>query len=294
MKQRLNKRQITFWIVVLMAVIFIAVCSPNFGAQSVAYADSSLDSSNEIYYGDYSEITGGITATESFSYATKSTEWERVNPYFPEYTNFNSNLDNACANVAGANVIGFYDRYFDELIPDCTVGYLKSNNKYKYYDMLRIEDQIQGVINDLYGRMGTNVSRPGTTQTQYKNGLSSYVQSKGRNITFSSVMTNGSLDISKVIAQLKGGKPISLYMSGYNFTEITDDGSNVSYYKFLSDTNHIAIVFGYEVTTYYRADGSVIRTEVYLDVAPGIYGYPTVYVVNNYGTLNDAEAVQIA
>ena len=31
-----------------------------------------------------------------------------------------SQLVNYCANVAGANVIGYYDRYFANLIPDYT------------------------------------------------------------------------------------------------------------------------------------------------------------------------------
>ena len=286
MKQLKSKQLATCVIAIAILIFgfsaFMAVFSP-----SVAYAYD--ESSEEIYY---SALGGFVNETESFSYATKNTEMFLINPTFPKYTNVGT-LQNVCANVAGANLIGFYDRYYDSLIPDVTVGY-ERNNKYTYFPMKVAEDQLQNVINDLYTRMQTNVNAAGTTQTQYKNGLASYINAKGYNVTYNSVMTNGSFDLNKAIAQLNAGNPITLFMSGFNITTVEDNGSTVTLEKSLFDSTHIAIAYGYEKVTYYNSNGGVIKTQIYLSVSSGIYGVTGDYVVNLYGNLNDAEAAHVS
>lgn len=141
--------------------------------------------------------------------------------------------------------------------------------------------------------MSTNIYDVGSTQTQYKNGLSAYVNSKGLSVSYSSVLTNKRLDLDKVIVQLKNGNPISLFMSGYNFTKLSDNGSVVIWDKYLYDDNHIAVAYGYDKVSYFNSNGSLIRTEVYLKVSTGIYGVDGVYIVNKYGNLNDAESANI-
>lgn len=200
-------------------------------------------------------------------------------------------MQNTCANVAGANIIGYYDRYFENLIPNIKPGV--GTNKYTYYAMTRNMAEKQAVINDLYNRMQTNTVGPGNTQTQYKNGITSYVLSKGLTTTFNSVMSNGSFDLNKAKIQLQNGNPISLYMSSYGFTKVTDDGSLVTLDKSLYNDNHIVIAFGYEKVSYYNVNGVLIRSEIYLRIATGLQGVTGVYVVNNYGNLNDAESVHI-
>ena len=286
MKKYFNDKQIALSAVVLIAVILIAVLSLSVSMPTVAYAYEA----GEIYYAG----TGIFTKeTESFSYATKTTESYSINPSFPDYYNTDGTLDNTCANVAGANIIGYYDRFYDNLIPDYEAGILR-NDIYIYFPMGYYGAKKQAVINDLYQRMQTNVSNAGSTQAQYKNGLSSYVQSKNLSISFSGVMTNGSFDLEKAKAQFKNGNPISLYLLGYNFTKVTDSGNTVTLEKKLSDGNHIAIAYGYEKVSYFDGNGKTIRTELYLKVATGLSTTSGVYIVNKYGVLNDAEAVHIA
>lgn len=286
MKQLKSKQLATCVIAIAILIFgfsaFMAVFSP-----SVAYAYD--ESSEEIYY---SALGGFVNETESFSYATKDVEKLLINPTFPKYTNVGT-LQNVCANVAGANLIGFYDRYYDSLIPDVTVGY-ERNNTYTYFPMSINSAKIQNVINDLYTRMGTNTYNSGTTQTQYKNGLASYINEKGYNVTYNSVMTNGSFDLSKATAQFNAGNPISLFMSGFNITTVEDDGSTVTLEKSLFDSTHIAIAYGYEKVTYYNSNGGVIKTEIYIRVTSGIYGVTGNYVLNKYGNLNDAEAAHVS
>lgn len=284
MKKYFNGKQVSIIVLALMASIIAIALSISCMSPSVTYAYSD----GEIYYAG-----GGVARqeTETFSYATKTEESYSINTSFPNYYNNNTSLQNFCASVAGANLIGFYDRYFENLIPNMTPGAGKT--KYIYYAMTRDMEKKQAVIDDLYNRMQTNVNGPGCTQAQYKNGLTSYVQSKGLSTTFNSVMTNGSLDLNKVKTQLQSGNPISIYMTGYGFTEITDDGSSVVFNKLIYDDNHIAIAYGYEKVDYFGSNGSLLRSEIYLKVATGLQGVSGVYIVNNYGVLNNAEAVNI-
>lgn len=288
MKKYFNNKQLSIIALALLASFIAIVLSISCTLPSVTYAYSDADSDGEIYYAG-----GGVARyeTETFSYATKSVESYSINTSFPNYYDSSNTLQNSCANVAGANLIGFYDRYFENLIPNMVPGAGKT--RYIYYPMTRDMAKKQAVIDDLYYRMQTNVNGEGCTQEQYKNGLISYVQSKGLSTTFNSVMTNGSLDLNKVKTQLQSGNPISLYLLGFGFTEITDDGSSVVFDKTIYDSNHIAIAYGYEKVDYFGSNGSLLRSEIYLKVATGMVGVSGVYIVNNYGVLNDAEAVNI-
>lgn len=288
MKKYFNNKQLSIIALALLASFIAIVLSISCTIPSVTYAYNDATGDGEIYYAGV-----GIPRyeTETFSYATKSAESYSINTSFPNYYNTDNTLQNTCANVAGANLIGFYDRYFENLIPNMVPGIGKT--RYVYYAMTRDMEKKQAVIDDFYYRMQTNVNGEGCTQSQYKNGIISYVQDKGLSTTFNSVMTNGSLDLNKVKTQLQNGNPISLYLLGFAFTGITDDGSSVVYNKTIYDSNHIAIAYGYEKVDYFASNGSLLRSEIYLKVATGFNNVTGVYVVNNYGVLNDAESVNI-
>lgn len=286
MKRIFNNNQFAIIISIFASILIAILLSMSFAIPSVAYA--SDDSVGDIFY---AAIGSARRETESFSYVTKTTESYSINPTFPNYYNTNISLQNTCANVAGANVIGFYDRYFENLIPNVKPGV--GTTKYIYYPMTKNATEKQAVINDLYYRMQTNTLGDGNTQTQYNNGIKSYVQSKGLTVSYTSVMTNGIFDINKAIVQLQNGYPISLFMSGYGFTKVVDNGSLITLEKNLYDNNHIVIAYGYEKVSYFDSNGKLIRNEVYLRISTGIMDVSGVYVVNNYGKLNDAEAVCI-
>lgn len=291
MKNKINATKKIVIIVLLIVSTAIFAMQP-----SLATYAANEQTTDEIYYGDalYSSVDSlSSTETEIISYATKSYTIYTINKTYPEYYNTNTGLSNTCANVAGSNVIGFYDRYYDELIPNCTVGF-ETARYYMYQYMPSIGNQIQGVINDLYVRMGTNNPVAGTTQTQYKAGLTSYVNSKNRSTSYSSVMTGSSFDLNKAITQFEAGNPITLFLSGYNFTKLNDNGSVVSLNKIIYEGNHIAVAYGYQKVEYYNSNGGLIKSKTYLYVATGFSDNGMVYIVNNNGTLNDAEAVHIS
>ncbi len=286
------KKVFRYKLFAILGFLFVAVVIATIlttGTMGVTYAYYS-ENDGEIYY---KGIGTGRPTTETFSYATKSTESYMINSSYPNYYNMNTSLTNFCGPVAGANLIGFFDRYSTNLIPGVSPGRGYPSG-YRYTAMMTNSEEKQAVIDDLYGRMQTNVYNDGTTQEQYKNGLTSYVQSKGYSITYSSVMTNGSFDLEKAKSQLQAGNPISLFMAGFNISNISDNGSTVTLNKVLYDSHHISIVFGFDKVVYYNSNGSVLREEIYLKVATGYSNVSGDYIVFEYGQLSDAEAAHIA
>ncbi len=249
---------------------------------------------NEIFYYDDTYLDDGesTTVTEYINYSTKTSSMlVRVNNTFPGYYNTNTNLTNYCANVAGANIVGFYDRYYENLIPNCVPGIARGNN-YTYYAMSNNLALRQAVIDDLYVRMGTNYPNAGTSQEGFKNGLTSYMSSKGRGTSFATVMTNGALDLSKINQALASGKPVALYLSGYNITKVQDSGTTITLSKGIFTGNHIMVVYGYWTENYYNSNNVLVKSKTYLYVATGM-AQTGVYVLNNNGTINDAESVYV-
>lgn len=273
----------------LTAMLMVIPQASNIGKFAQAY-------SSEIYYSDdaYSGNGGESTvATEVINYSSKiSSPTTFINNSFPAYYNTNNSLVNACANVAGANIIGFYDRFYDNLIPDHTPG-VDRGTSYSYFPMTVDTAKKQAVINDLYVRMATNAPVAGTSQDGYKSGITSYTNSKGYNASFSSVMTGSSLDLSKLQQALSSGKPVSLYLSGYNITQMQDVNNSVTLTKSLFTGNHIMIVYGLKTIDYYNSSNALIKSHTYLYVATGstFKGY---FLLNTYGTINDAESVNIS
>lgn len=262
------------------------MCINSCSAVTYAYNDES----QEIYYCGGTDYT---VATESFGYATKEVEEYSINSSFPNYYCVNGELQNSCANAAGATIVGYFDRYYPDLIPDYTPGRTK-NSKYIYYSMSYYAGLKQVVIDDLYSRMLTNVGREGTTQNNYRAGLSSYVSSKGLSITYNSVMTNGAFDLGKAKVQFANESPISLFLSGFNFSKFTDENNQISIQKRLYNSTHVAVAYGYVKTKYFNENGGLIKEITYLKVATILNEVTGVYILNTYGNLDDAESAHIS
>ena len=256
--------------------------------------------SNEKYYGDisYSDNYIGKSEMETIHFSTRNVVYDRVNLTFPDCYNTNDSLSNACANVAGANIINYYDRFFDNLIPDYVSGRIVKEN-YIFYPMRTNINKKQAVINTLYTYMRTGIDYQGTTQAMYKQGLAQYVNEKGRNITYNTVLTNNSFDINKFISQIKMGHPVILYLSGFNLTTILFNEKSDILNKCIYDNSaHIVIAYGYQIVDYFDDAGKLITSKVYIEIASGIQtaistGQNFFYVLGNNGVLDDAEAVNV-
>ena len=193
----------------------------------------------------------------------------------------------SCACIAGANVIGFYDRYDENLIPDHDAGKLFMG-KYIY----SIEDSaVFDVIRQLYSDMGTDDT--GTTVAQFISGMRTYCSRKGKSISFISCMAGGSFDYSSAKTHMEENRPVVLFCAGYNVATINTYENSDKIYNYESTANHVMVGFGYKDITYTMANSSTALYR-YFEVASGVPLNDSGYYNIDYKTkINDAYAINI-
>lgn len=199
-----------------------------------------------------------------------------------------TNMTNACGTVAGTTIVGFYDKYFPNLIPNW-VSYYEASGLYRLQDTT----YVPAVMNELYTLMRTNVDDVGVSENDFKTGLQTYVNNRGHNLTYTSVRNwlgklnfdecKTALDQNKVIALLtKAGEVYDIGMyDGYDAIDpITISGA------------HIMVAYGYYQVEYYNANG-LFRTDTYLKVATGRSPQSLAYYKIDSNNLNAAYIVNI-
>lgn len=248
---------------------------PNDGKEEICYRDSASES-----YGD----TGTNSATMEnmkIEYTTRTLDTHTLALRFPCFDY--SPAIGSCAAIAGGNLIGFYDRYDENLIPNHSSGSVFGNT-YLY----NIEDtEVHAVIRELYDYMGTSTS--GTTEKQFKDGITDFCNDKGHSVTFSSCMQGGSFSFSTAKTYLDRNQPIVLFLNSYNVANMVERENYDAFSYYVSEVPHIMIGFGYKTYVY---DGT--RTYNYLSVASGITGHTSgLYNIDYKTKINNALAVNI-
>lgn len=274
-------------ILTLLAILLIAFSPVSL---NLCFAEET-----DIYYGD-SESYYATTQTNSsalqsyFTYHRKQVVASAfASVSYPEYYNTDNFLTNTCACVAGANIVGFYDRYYSNLIPDFEPG-IQRPTAYIYTSMGVLTATKQSVINTLYDLMGVNSIENGASQAQYQNGLAQYVDDHGYDLSFSSVMSGTSINLSALQAALSQEHAVTLYVSGYALSAVADSDNTLIVASTTYNSNHIMVIFGMEHVVYYDTNDNVLADNIYLYVATGNNLDNPVYILDAYGTIIDAEA----
>ena len=211
----------------------------------------------------------GVKYTETFNYDYRVEEKVSIQNGLPAYFNTNTSLKNMCAVNAGAVVVGYYSRYYPVLTPGFVVG-MEYGGGYLYWN--DTTKAMQPIMEDLYDRMGTNQGGDGTTATGFRNGLQSYVNSKGLNISYTSISSNNTLNYDSYKSFISNKIPCVLFFNTYNVALLTVKYENAK--TDLIDMNayngmHVMIGYGYEKYTYYK-NNSVLRTDYYLRTYTGV------------------------
>lgn len=255
----------------------------------ITFSQQNTENKEEIYYQDTEEISyvntevgSGTTASMTINYSNRNSTIHSLALTYPTYCY--SPAIGSCAAIAGGNVIGFFDRYDENLIPNHSSGRPIANT-YMYSSE---DSAVHAVICELYEYMGTTMS--GTTEKQFKDGMTAFCAAKGRSITFSSCMQGGSLNYSTAKNYLDANQPIILFLSSYNVINMVEKNNQDSLSIYVSDTPHIMISFGYKSYIY---DGTT--TYNYFSVASGIIGQSNgLYNINYKTKINNALAVNIS
>ena len=259
------------WVISIFMLIACVFPIAGIAQKALVYADDGFNGAS--FQGTETEYVNYATKTETISYIMGSV---------PKYSD-TSTKANTCANTAGATAIGFYDRYYDNLIPDLTVGrYIR--DLYIYNPQVAA---IQDVIDDLYVRMGTNTTGDGTTASGFRSGLQSYITAHGQNITYPSVVSGGAINLTTLANAIDNKKIAVLFVSGY--TLLPPSNFNISetqdkLYKSYYSGAHVLIAYGYRTEKYYNASGNLFKEITLLYVATGFASDPLVYIMLDSNT----------
>lgn len=205
----------------------------------------------------------------------------------PLYYNNNQTLTNCCANVTGAMLIGFYDRYIENLIPNVSTYRAEYN---MYAPMGWISNEIQSLISDLYTRMGTNTIKPGTSESQFFSGMEQICNAKNLNIAKESVKYNDGLNLNSVKQALNNNKPVVVFASKHNTISISSNVINIV----CSDIPHIFVASGYSHYKVYSHNNLLLDEFYVLRASKGIAGAVDAIIVDSdYFTIDNAYIFEI-
>lgn len=265
-----------------------------FPMEQVTAASAAEIDPNEIYYMNENEIVpyAFTNDNETIYYDSKSVTSNETGPTFPCFENSNSNIHNYCAPLAGTVLLGYYDRWFESLIPGYSTWV--SFGPVSIYSGLSSNDYIQSAFERLYDLTKTNVGHAGTTQAAFVDGLNEYVAENDLQIDYHSVMQGDTINLSVMDTYLDNEVPVLLLCETYNIvTLIKDEGDRIELSKINSDIAHMMVAYGYEQYSYYR-NGVKFRTDTYLKVASGVNGGELCYAkLDDDMELVEAWAIEI-
>ncbi len=239
----------------------LILCLPLCGAWTTAQAETP----EEVYYPSGSSIStyANDYSTETISYISKTVVDEYCTPNsVPRYTSYN--MENGCGAVAGAIAIGYYDKYYTNLIPDWSPCY--SNGAYRAMDSVHVPALQQ----DLYTRMKINVSATGVTESNFKSGLSGYISSKGYSSRYEEIGNKSTFDYNKYKSAISNNEIVVLFVYPSNLYSIGQYSDYDSVRSTYIPSNHIMIAYGYCEIKYTTSSGT--RTDKYLQVGSGLLG----------------------
>lgn len=215
------------------------------------------------YYCDsYSGFGEGISHTEVIDFDSHTMEDSHLDYYFPDYEAAYGS--NCCAPTAGGMLVTYHDVTYTELLPNYTPGSIR-NGIYTY----RLQNQtITNVMIDLYNLMGTNTINPGTSVTQFKNGMTSYYNNHGYNLGFTRVTNFDPNNFKSLIEQQK---PIVLFLNSYDYYASLGISMHETQMRLVGtkkDVGHVVVAWGYRTYNFYT-NNNLFRTDKYIIVSFG-------------------------
>lgn len=267
------KRISIFFITLIMLPLFSLGSVQSVAAASARYCTDGYDGSS------YQE-----TVTENITYTRKEDTEYGISAGLPKYMDGTS-LQNICAVLAGATIIGYYDRFKENLIPDFTPTRI-IQNKVIY---INTSPKIQELITSLYSLMGSNSS--GTTLSGFKIGMTTYIGSHGGSISYNAVGNN----FAAIQTHVEGENLVTLFMDKkFNFvTGILTNGTTDTIMKELYSGYHVGVVYGYRIIRYFDGD-TLIAERKFFKASTGHASCPLAYIAYDSSVIvGDALCVTI-
>lgn len=215
--------------------------------------------SDEIKYCGYGDEIG---ESETIIYSKKEIVEYSIKEKVPAYTSQNS-VSN-CANIAGAILVGYYDRFCENLIPNYQ-SYIKLGSIITYKGISSASEQ---VVEYLYKMMGTDVGVAGTTVSGFQAGMNTYVND--HNYTYKASYL-GAYNYNEYINSINSNKPIAVFLNDYSLVDnFQDNGESETINSSHSFVAHVVICYGYAEINYYNSNNGFITQRRYLLVSSGL------------------------
>ncbi len=279
-------KQINVWL--LTVLLGLTAILPLFGQVVLANA-------NEQFFCD--DGFGGEGEAVASSYTVQYDSYQVNDAYVvaaaPSYGHATDTLPNNCGPVAGANIVGFYDRYYTNLIPNFTPG-MTTNSGYRYYPSIGFA-ALNTLVETLYEEMQTNSEANGTSTRQFLTGLRNYVEGQGYSIGYESMYSSSTrVNYAKVKQMVNTNKVGVILCDSYNFVfEIVHRNNETTVVKKSYNIGHGMMVYGYMTIDYYR-DGRIFQTDTFLQVSSGFASGAQGYIkMDDYLDIFDAYIVTI-
>ena len=215
-------------------------------------------------------IRGGAegSATRDVYYTSKTIE-DYVNPY--KAPSFVTSKTNACVVGAGGNVMVYYDRIFDDLIPDYTHKYIFGKFTYGTQN-----EAVDNMFDTLYDMMGTDYR--GTSIPGFKSGMKAYAASRGHDINLTQFTGSYyNVNFESLKKQLKAEKPAVIFLNTYSITATEDiiqhDGyDTITHYTYKG--MHEMMIYGFKDIFYYDEDARLKQRDTFLYASTGSESLP--------------------
>ncbi len=238
---------------------------------------------------------GGTTATFTntdivIEYATKTTEEYSIEYDLPNIDG--GAIGTSCANVAGAVIITYYDRFCENLLPNF-VPYFIFFGAIFYRDTSAEVIQLTTTLNEL---MLIGEPHVGTTFSEFQLGMETYAENQGYTYTSTNVFSNGSFNFNSYKNSVENNKPVAIFLTNFTMHNgILEEEGKDTIGRGYCPVSHVEVGCGYKIDTYYDSNGNVISTRTYLKVASGLNSYGIGYLsLNGESAISKAISTQIS
>ncbi len=239
------------------------------------------------YFGD--QMPEFTNTTITIDYASKSTQTYSIQYDLPSLS---GGMGTSCANTAGAVIFTYYDRFYENLIPNY-VPYFTLGNVIVYRST---SAETTLLAEELSRLMLIGEPHQGTTFSEFQLGMSTYATNHGYTYSSTDVFSNGSFNFNNYKTSVENNKPVAIFLTNFSMLNslVESDGRDTIGRGYCA-VSHVVAGCGYKVDTYYDINGNVINTRTYLKVASGLLGYGIGYLnVNGESTISRAISTQIS
>ena len=271
-------KKLTWLLIAVLSLSCIAVCCID-ATQTEASAETA-----ELRYYDAPLLSAASIEEIHF---TGRVVTQRDTDGGAPLNNSTPGLDNCCGPLAGTNAVAFYDKYYENLIPNYSPCYPDSGTYY-----MSDYRNTNPVLLELYDLMKCNVGSHGVNEEGFKNGLQTYFNKRGLTITYRSAAENKQLNYNTCVEAVRANKVIVLFTTPGYIYDIAGYSNYDVITKMNISGNHIMLAYGFMERVYYQ--GSDSRKDYYVRVATGLGDPDNAYYKIDSTNLEAAYVLDVA